>query len=53
MCSKMKRVNPVCNVSANCELNQEPELQGSAQSELQAAAYTSVISSAAAVSALR
>jgi len=49
----MTRVDPVCSISADCELEQEPESQGSAQSELQAAAYTSVISSAVAVSALR
>jgi len=53
MCSKMTRVDPVSSVSVDCELDQEPELQGSAQSELQAAAYTSVVSSATAVSALR
>jgi hypothetical protein len=53
MCSKMTFVDPVCSISANCELDQEQELQGSAQWKLQAAAYTSVISSATAVSALR
>lgn len=49
----MTMVDPVCSVSANCELDQEPELQVSAHSKLQAVAYTSDISSAAAVSALR
>ena len=53
MCCKMTLVDPVCSVSANCELYQELELQGSTQSKLQAAAYTWVISSATAVSALR
>jgi hypothetical protein len=50
-------VDPVCSVvrvSANYELDQEPELQVSAHPKPQAAACTSVVSSATtAMSALR
>lgn len=53
MCNKMTFVDTVCSVSANCELDQEPELQGSAHWKLQDAPYTSVISSATEVSPLR